>query len=416
MKKIILVLSLGSLLVLSQAKAQTISTVAGGGASSGLPPYDSSEIGDGGAATSAFLNGPFGICVLSERVGGVLATTIFIADTDSHRIRKVAADGTISTVVGIGEPGFLGDGGPALEAKLNNPSACAVQKESIGGVLQTVLYIADTNNDRVRRAVVGGNITTLAGDGSPPGESLGDGSLATEARLARPSSIIIVKVPRVVVASRSRVPSFITKFYIADTSNGKIRRVQNGIITTVAGGSFIIPPDSPYGDGGPATEAYLELPFSVAAKVVSGRSEPTLYISDTNHYRIRKVTPDGDISTYVGGGVMESEAVSDSGISATDIHIQLSHAVTVGRRALYVSDAGGQRVYKVVENADGSGTLTNFAGNGERDYDMSLGFGPNGDGGNALDALLNPHGLAMDKWGSLFIADTPRGLIRKVAP
>ena len=182
---------------LSAQTPGTITTAAGDGAAS----YS----GDGGAATSAELNFPYGVAVDSSG-------NIYIADTDNHRIRKVTPGGTITTVAGNGVQGYSGDGGPATSADLNYPNGVAV--DGSGN-----LYIADTNNVRVRKVTAGGIITTVAGNGAQG--FAGDNGAATSAELSSQS--------RVAVDSFGNV-------YIADIDNSRIRKVSSsGVITTVAG-------------------------------------------------------------------------------------------------------------------------------------------------------------------------------------
>jgi sugar lactone lactonase YvrE len=143
----------------------TITTVAGNG--------NLGFSGDGGPATSASLAQPEGLAVDSSG-------NLYIADTRNHRIRKLSG-GTITTIAGNGTPGFSGDGGPATSASLYNPGGVAV--DSAGN-----LYIADSNNNRIRK-VSGGTITTVAGNGNA-GFS-GDGGPATSASLNYPIGIAV---------------------------------------------------------------------------------------------------------------------------------------------------------------------------------------------------------------------------------
>ena len=106
---------------------------------------------DGGPATEALLTFPYGVAVDDQG-------NLYIADTENHRIRKVDTDGIITTFAGTGEEGFGGDGGPATEAKLDWPSGVAVDA---GGNV----YIADQENERIRKVGTDGIITTFAGSG-----------------------------------------------------------------------------------------------------------------------------------------------------------------------------------------------------------------------------------------------------------
>src|SRR6266480_964100 len=207
--------------------------------------------GDGGAATSASMYVPTGVALDASG-------NLYIADYGNQRIRKVdVATGIITTVAGNGFATFLGDGGAATNASLNYPASVAL--DASGN-----LYIADPNNNRIRKvAAATGIITTVAGGGS----SLGDGGAATSASLYDPTALTLD-------ASGN--------LYIADQNNHRIRKVDaaTGIITTVAGNG------SPAfaGDGGAATSASLNYPDRVALDA-SGN----LYIADQRNNRIRKV-------------------------------------------------------------------------------------------------------------------------------
>ena len=226
-----------------------ITTVAGNG-SSGFS-------GDGGPATSASLTNPFGVAL--DGTGN-----LFFADAGNNRIRKVDTSGIISTVAGDGIFGFSGDGDPATSASLRDPFGVAL--DGAGN-----LFIADRFNQRIRRVdAATGIITTVAGDGPTgigAGGFSGDGGPATSASLHEPNGVAL---------------DGSGNFFIADTLNNRIRKVDtSGIITTVAGnGSFGFS-----GDGGPATSASLSFPFGVALD-----GSGNLFIADFSNSRIRKVS------------------------------------------------------------------------------------------------------------------------------
>ncbi|RYE82797.1 MAG: hypothetical protein EOO65_04970, partial [Methanosarcinales archaeon] len=152
-----------------------ISSVAGNGISG--------FSGDGSAATAAMLKNPSGVSALTNSTtGGVV---LYIADNNNHRIRRVDEAGNISSVAGTGTAGFSGDGGPATAAMLKNPNGVAVwYSANSDGV---VLYIADSNNNRIRRVNEAGNIDSVAGT-STSGYS-GDGGPATAAKLSSPYGV-----------------------------------------------------------------------------------------------------------------------------------------------------------------------------------------------------------------------------------
>jgi YD repeat-containing protein len=220
--------------------------------------------GDGGVATSAQLSGPVAVAVAPDG-------SLLIADTGNHRVRQVDPMGIITTVAGTGMEDFSGDGGPATAAALWLPRGVAVGPDC-------ALYISDWGNIRVRRVAPDGTISTVAGNGSF-GFS-GDGGPATAARLAGPQGVGIAPDG---------------SLYIADDTNNRIRKVDPaGTITTVAGSGGI---GGFSGDGGPATAALMRRPQSVAVT-----ADGSLFIADFLNFRIRRVGPDGIISTLAGGG------------------------------------------------------------------------------------------------------------------
>ena len=373
--------------------AGVITTVAGDGTRD--------RNGDGGAATGARLNHPAGVAVDG-------AGNLYIADRLNHRIRKVDAAGVISTVAGYGptgedEGGFRGDGGPATAARLNIPIGVAL--DGAGN-----LYIADTGNDRIRKVDAAGVISTVAG-----GESLGDGGAATGARLSDPSGVAVDGSGNLYIADTSNgrirkvdaagVISTVARLsdpnsvavdgagnlYIADTWRQRIRKVDAaGVISTVAGaGTF-----GYGGDGGPAVEARLIRPTGVA---VDGAGN--LYIADSWDQRIRKVDAAGVISTVAGDG---TDGYGGDGGPATAAQLNYPNSVAVdGAGNLYIADSGNGRIRKV----DSAGVISTVAGDGRGGY--------GGDGGPAVAAeLYSPKGVALDGAGNLYIATGNR--IRKV--
>ncbi len=278
----------------------------------------------------------------------------------------VSGSDTITTIAGNGKPGFSGDGGPATAAQLRSVDGVAV--DSQGNV-----YIADSANYRVRKVSPGGTISTFAGKGGGGG-ALGDGGPATSARLDAPRSVAVDGQGNV---------------YIADFNAHRIRMVRpNGTITTFAGtgqASFS-------GDGGPAVSARLYAPAAVA---VDGQG--SVYIVDAYNQRVRKVTPDGRITTIAGTG---KQGTSGDGGPATSATLSYPYGVAVDARGnVYVS--GDTYVRKVSRE----GTITKVAGGGS-----SI-----GDGGPAISAYVRtPFGLAADGNGNLYIADYADHRVRRV--
>ena len=330
-----------------------ITTVAG----NGTEGFGSS--GDNGAATSADLNQPQGV---AEDTSG----NLYIGDTGNDRIRKVT-NGMITTVAGNGKAGFSGDNGPATSAELAGASGVAV--DSAGN-----LYIADTGNRRVRK-VANGVITTVAGNGL-----IGDGGPAIGAQLNSPEGVAVDAVGNL---------------YIADFENSLIRKVTNGVITTVAGSAT----RGFGGDNGPATSAQLDYPDGVAVD-----SAGNLYFVDSGNNRVRKISG-GVITTVAGNGTQGFSGDNGPAINAElNLYNFQPSAVAVDSAGnLYIADAGNDRVRKVT-----NGTITTVAGNGTQGF--------SGDNGPATSAQLNqPKGVAVDATGNLYIADEANQRIRKVA-
>jgi sugar lactone lactonase YvrE len=300
----------------SAEKAPTLKTVAGDGGS---------QLGDGGPATNAGLCGPTDVALDAEGNMYISDTGEYCSGPGGRTVRKVDPDGTITTVAGTGEYGFSGDGGPATKARLDFPNAVAVDREGN-------LYISDGLNYRIRKVDKSGIITTFAGTGEEVYS--GDGGPATSAKLTEPDQMTFDDRGNLYFVDYTSVrkidpsgtittvagtgqegfsgdggPATEAKFeanalaldrkgnmYIADTENNRIRKVdRDGIIHTVAGTGK----EGYSGDGGPATEAALNLPTGIA---VDG--EGNLFIACHHNSRIRKVDKDGTITTVAGTGQM----------------------------------------------------------------------------------------------------------------
>jgi sugar lactone lactonase YvrE len=285
--------------------------------------------GDGGPATGASLKVPSGVAVDA-------AGNLYIADRDNHRVRRVTAAGTITTAAGNGVYGFSGDGGLATSASLGYPTGVAL--DAAGN-----LYIADTDNHRIRMVSPSGIMGTVAGGGS---SWPGDGGPATSASLS---------VAGVAVDSAGNL-------YIADYANCRIRKVTpSGTITTVAGnGSWGFS-----GDGGPATNGSLSGPAGLAVDAAGN-----LYVADTNNNRMRKVTPSGIISTVAGNGI---QGFSGDGGPATSASLYQPVGVAVDATGnLYIADWINCRIRKVST----AGIISTVAGNGRGPFPATAGRPP----------------------------------------
>ena len=324
--------------------------------------------GDGQAATSSSIFLPFGIAVDSRG-------NLFIADQGNARIRKVtAATGVISTIAGNGTLGALGDGGPATQAALSNPSSVAI--DGAGNI-----FISDSGNDAVRKLNVStGTLSTVAGTLGVAGYA-GDGAAATAATLNAPAGIALDSAGDI---------------FIADSANNVIRRVDavTGIITTIAGtgGAGFS------GDGALATAARLNAPWSVTPAPGG-----ILYIADQGNNRIRMVDATGKISTIAGTG---TGSFSGDGGLALQATLDSPASVAVDPAGnLYIADSGNNRVRKITY---GTNVINTIAGNATESI--------TGDNGPAnLAGLYGPYTLALDGQGSLYIADVFHNRIREVS-
>jgi hypothetical protein len=288
------------------AKPGTIVTVAG----TGTPGYG----GDNGPATQALLNGPAGVAFDA-------AGNLFIPERWNCRVRKVGADGAITTVAGTGPRGFSGDGGKATDAQLNWPFSVVVDGAG-------TLFIADFYNHRVRKVAPDGIITTYAGSGPVDvttvlsdaprnGAFSGDNGPATDARMNGPAGL---------------AADALGNLFIADYGNNRVRKVTpDGMITTVAGAGTA----GFAGDGGPAISARLNQPTGVAAD-----SAGNLFIADWSNYRVRKVDAvTGMIATVAGSGKNHPYA-GDGGLATeTGLRGPTGLAIDAGGNLL-ISESG----------------------------------------------------------------------------
>ena len=338
--------------------AMVITTIAGTGTAG--------STGDGGSATSALLNAPFGIALDSN------GDNVYIAEYGNQKIRMISSAGIITTIAGTGTAGSTGDGGPATSALLSSPRGVSV--DSNGNVL-----IADTANNKIRKISTSGIITTIAGTGTAG--STGDGGRATSALLSVPFGIA--------------VDTNGDNVYIADYGNQKIRMISTaGIITTIAGTGTA----GSTGDGGRATSALLSGPRGVAVD-----TNGIVYVADGSNHKIRKISTAGIITTIAGTGTAGS--VGDDG-SATSALLNIPFGITVDtNNNLFIADYGNQKI-RMISTA---GIITTIVGAGTA--------GSTGDGGRATSALLSgPRGVLVDSYGIVYVSDGVNNKIRMTRP
>lgn len=323
--------------------------------------------GDRGPASNALISRPI-------RMAFDQAGNLYFADADNNVVRRIGTDGLITTVAGNGQPGFIGDGGLATNAKLDFPLGVAV--DSAGN-----LYIVDSGNSRIRKVnAQTGIITTVVGNGAI--QFNGDGGLAIDSTINNPQSVTIDKAGNL---------------YIADLGNNRIRKVTiaDGRISTVAGTGVL----GFNGDGVLATAANLNLPTELLFD-----SSGNLIIADAGNNRVRAVSAaDGRIQTIAGTGVRGFSG--DNGL-AKDAALNLPVSLALDTAGnLYISDRGNQRIRRIAATTQ---VISTIAGNGS-----------NGFSGEALvpgASLLNsPTGLALDPSGTLYFADRDNRRIRKLS-
>ena len=343
---------------LACAQTYNISLLAG-------TPSTAGFAGESGQATSADLNSPTGVWVDANH-------NIYIVDKDNDRIRIVASSGIITTVAGSSTANvYAGDGGKATQASLNLPNGIAFDATG------KIMYIADTGNSVIRKVDTGtGIITTVAGNNF--NAYSGDGGPATSASLSLPTSVALDGAGNL---------------YIADTNNNCIRKVTTDqVIHTVAGQcSYALF----QGDGGPAIAAKLNKPYSVAVD-----AQGSIYFSDTQNDRIRKVTPDGIINTIAGNGTqgfrdgpaLQAEFYGPSGIALD------------ASGSLYIADKSNFRIRKLLP----SGNVVTVAGSG------SPGYSGNGVAASGA-AMYFPLGIFIDNsTGNAYIADSQNQVVREL--
>ncbi len=284
---------------------------------------------------------------------------LYIADSVNHRIRLFTG-GNVTTVAGTGSPGFSGDGSSATSATLNFPEGIALDQAGN-------LYIADTGNHAIRKVDTSGNISTIVGQGGQIG-AVGDNGPATTAMLNHPAAVAVDSSGNI---------------YIADTDNSEIRKVVGANIFCVLGCGI--------------TGGSLDHPRALAVD-----SAGAIYIADSQQHSIVKYS--GVASTVIAG----TGFIGFGGDGGPAVNAQLNTPeglVMDAAGTIYISDSFNSRVRKILKD----GTIQTIAGNGTLNY--------LGDGGLATSASLYfPRGLAVDGQGNVYVSDTANGCIRLLTP
>ena len=335
---------------------------------------------DGIIATGKKLSSPQGIAFDKEG-------NFYIATSDDNKIYKVTeSSGIITTVAGTGDGSYGGDGGQATSAMLNGPKG--VTPDTTGDI-----YIADTLNHRVRKITMStGLITTVAGDGKQYDTK--DNIAATSTSLNSPTDVAVDPYGNM---------------FIADTDNGRIRKVtaSTGIITTIAGSGN--PYDAFEDRSAVATKYYLQEPTGVTLDtagnvyIAGGLFDPCI---------LKVTVSTGNISVVAGTGPYLTGTVGYNGddILATAANLYYPTKVVFDASGnMYISDSGNHRIRKVTKS---TGMITTVAGTGAV---ASIGFSSNGEFGLATAAsIYTPSGIAVDTAGNLYFADANYNVVRKV--
>jgi len=314
-----------------------------------------------GSGTAGFADGT-GTAALFNTPSGVAldaSGNVYVADRENNRIRKITPAGVVTTLAGSGTFGFA-DGAGAT-AQFRTPNGVAV--DASGNV-----YVADVNNHRIRKITPAGVVSTFAGSGER-GSANGTGTAAQ------------FDYPRDVATDASG------NVYVADIYCGLIRKITPaGVVSTLAGSGT-----SGFADGA-GTAAQFNNPLGVAIDA-SGN----VYVGDYSNHRIRKITPAGVVTTFAGSGT--AGFANGTGTTA-----QFNNPVGITLDAsgnVYVADGGNHRIRKITP----AGVVTTFAGSG------TAGFA---DGAGTTAQFSNPSGVALDASGNVYVADRTNHRIRKI--
>jgi sugar lactone lactonase YvrE len=310
-----------------------------------------------GAATAARFHYPSGIAVTS-------AGTIYVADAENDTVRSISASSIVSTLAGTAGRVNTADG-PAADARFDDPYAAAVDANG-------VIYVAD-NAAHVIRRISGGIVTTYAG--TPGAFGIDDGS-GFNARFYSPSGVAVDSAGNV---------------YVADSGNSTVRKIApGGIVTTFAGLGR-----TRGGTDATGTNARFEQPFGIAVD-----PNGNVYVSDSMANTIRKISPAGVVTTLAGRYGANGSADG----AGSDARFSVPYAVAVDAAGtVFVVDHGNHTIRKITA----SGTVSTLAG--------TAGTAGSTNGRGAAASFRYPSGIAVDRTGTVFVADTDNQVIRAIS-
>jgi sugar lactone lactonase YvrE len=293
---------------------------------------------------------------------------VYVADTENDTIRKITPGGMVSTLAGASSYYIRSADGTGAAAHFWHPSGVAV--DNAGNVL-----VADSSNSTVRKVTSGGVVTTLAGTAGVVGSMDGTGAAAL---FQYPEGVAVDNAGNV---------------YVVDTSNHTIRKItSNGVVTTLAGTAGV----SGSADG-TGTAAQFSDPLGVAVDSIGN-----VYVADAyNNHTIRKIAPGGVVTTYAGTAGLSGGA--DGTGPAARFYYPAGVAVDSAGN-LFVADRGAHTIRRITPG----GVVTTYAG--------TAGISGAADGTGAAAQFESPSGVAVDNGGNVYVADTSYSTIRKITP
>jgi sugar lactone lactonase YvrE len=346
--------------------------------------------GSDGANGDARFNNPEGVTVSAGAIGGV----VYVADTASNTIRKIA-DGVVVTIAGFGESLGSADGFEQA-ARFAHPSGVAVDLHTplqclpLGGLRENSLYVADRDNHTIRQITLAGFhsgttpgvVSTVAGSAGDPGSADGTGSAA---RFNSPRAVAVANSS----SCGFSIPNW-GALYVADSGNNTVRMIINGVVTTLAG--LAGPSGSSDGTG---SEARFNQPGGIAVDNATG----VVYVADSANHTIRKIESGGVVTTIAGLAGTSGTADGDGSTARFNNPTGLTVDAT---GIVYIADTNNHTIRRMTA----AGVVTRLAG--------VAGSPGSNDGPGEAARFNSPQGIAVDRAGTIYVADTGNHTIRRI--